>query len=384
MDLPVTGKSREFQDGPSGQIVANRWGQLGPFGIARAAPAMVDVPLRIGPCARGIVDHPVQNPDGRDAGEAEAAEVLQQARIVSLVLATGQIMDVVRMTHSFSSWWIVRPGGKTLQGPGPIRYHRAVSTLQHAGPGPGAPDVPEPSLAERARTLAALGRIGSLSTHSRKLPGFPFGSMMPYAADDRGRPVFLISSMAMHTQNLRQDSRASLLITQPDVSGDPLGAARLTVMGAVAEVPAAEVRDLYLSRYENARYWQDYPDFAYFRLEVSAVYFIGGFGVMGWIAAEDYAVARPDPLAEAAPGILQHMNADHADGLVEIARRFAGEAADKAVMTAVDRLGFHLRLESGERIHGRRVAFLREVATTDDARRVLVEMVREARSQVKP
>src|SRR6202165_2615836 len=128
-----------------------------------------------------------------------------------------------------------------------LRYHRTVSTRQHAGPGPASPDVPEPSLAERARTLVSLGRIGSLSTHSRKFPGFPFGSMMPYATDDFGRPVFFISSMAMHTQNLQQDSCASLLITQPDVSGDPLGAGRLTLLGTVTEAPAAEVRDLYLS-----------------------------------------------------------------------------------------------------------------------------------------
>ena len=112
--------------------------------------------------------------------------------------------------------------------------------------------------------------------------------MMPYAADDLGRPIFFISSMAMHTQNLRQDPRASLLITQPDVSGDPLGAARLTLLGDVTEAPSAEVRELYLSRYENAKFWQDYTDFAYYRLQVSAVYFIGGFGVMGWISAEDY------------------------------------------------------------------------------------------------
>jgi hypothetical protein len=59
---------------------------------------------------------------------------------------------------------------------------------------------------------------------------------MPYAADDLGRAVFLISSMAMHTQNLQQDSRASLLITQPDVSGDP-----------------AEVRGLYLSSAVNRK-----------------------------------------------------------------------------------------------------------------------------------
>jgi putative heme iron utilization protein len=255
-----------------------------------------------------------------------------------------------------------------------------VATRQHAGPGPSAPDIPEPSLAERARTLAVLGLIGSLSTHSQKFPGFPFGSMMPYAVDDLGQPVFFISSMAMHTHNLRQDARASLLITQPDVSGDPLGAARLTLVGEASEAPSEEVRDLYLSRYENAKFWQDYTDFAYYRLHVSGVYFIGGFGVMGWISAEDYASAAPDPLAQAAPGIIRHMNSDHADALRMIARHFAGEVADEAVITAVDRLGFHLRLKSADRIHGRRVAFVREVRNTEEARAVFIEMVRQARA----
>lgn len=255
-----------------------------------------------------------------------------------------------------------------------------MSTRQHAGPGPAASDVPELSLAERGRTLVSLARTGSLATHSRKLPGFPFGSMMPYATDNLGRPVFFISSMAMHTQNLQQDMRASLLVTQPDVSGDPLGAARLTLLGTATETPAAEVRDLYLSRHENAKYWQDYSDFAYYRLEVTGIYFIGGFGVMGWISPEDYRSAQPDPLAEAGPGIIQHMNTDHADALVLIARQFAGETADEAIMTAVDRLGFHLKLRSGVRMHGRRIAFLHEVRSTGDARSVLVEMVRQARS----
>ena len=261
-----------------------------------------------------------------------------------------------------------------------FRYDGLVSSRQHAGPGPTSPAIPEPSLAERARTLASLGRIGSLSTHSRKFPGFPFGSMMPYAVDQHGRPVFFISSMAMHTPNLCDDPRASLLVTQPDVSGDPLGAARVTLIGTAAVASAAEVRELYLPRYENAKVWQEYSDFAYYRLEVSGVYFVGGFGVMGWISAEDYADARPDPLVDAAAGIIQHMNADHAAALRLIARHYAGKVADAASMTAVDRLGFHLRLKSGDRVHGTRVAFLREVASSDEARSVLVEMARQARS----
>jgi heme iron utilization protein len=255
-----------------------------------------------------------------------------------------------------------------------------VSTRQHAGPGPATSDVPEPSLAERARTLISLARIGSLSTHSRKVAGFPFGSVMPYAADDLGRPIFFISSMAMHAQNLQQDARASLLVAQPDSSSDPLGAARVTLLGTTAEVPAAEVRDLYLSRYENARYWQEYTDFKYHRLEVLSLYFIGGFGVMGWVSAEDYATSRPDPLSAAGEEIIRHMNVDHPDALLLIARRFAGETCVEATMTAVDRLGFHLRLKTGDGVHGRRVAFLREVRNKDEARTVLIEMVREARS----
>ncbi len=254
-----------------------------------------------------------------------------------------------------------------------------MSNRQHAGPGPSTPGVPEPSLAERGRTLAAIGRVGSLSTHSRKLPGFPFGSMMPFAVDNLGRPVFFISTMAMHTQNLQQDGRASLLITQPDVSGDPLASARLTLVGTAAVAPADEVRDLYLSRYENARYWQEYADFAYYRLAVEGVYFIGGFGVMGWVAAEEYAAAAPDPLAEAGPGIIQHMNADHADALRRIVERDSGETPDEASMTAVDRLGFHVRLKTADRVHGRRIAFPREVRDTGEARTVLIEMVRACR-----
>jgi heme iron utilization protein len=257
-----------------------------------------------------------------------------------------------------------------------------VPVEQHGGSGPASltPEVPEPTLAERARTLASIGRIGTLSTHSHKYPGFPFGSMMPYAVDHLGRPIFFISSLAMHTHNLHHDPRASLLITQPDVSEDPLGAGRLTLLGEASKTPADEVKELYLSRYEHAKMWQDYTDFAYYRLQVSAVYFIGGFGVMGWISAEDYAAAQPDPLSDAAPGIIRHLNNDHSEALRLIAREFAGESADEAIITSVDRLGFHLRLKSGDRIHGRRIGFSREVKNTSDAREVFVEMARQAKS----
>src|SRR5690349_20823261 len=124
------------------------------------------------------------------------------------------------------------------------------NSRQHGGsPGSTRPSLPEPSLAKRARTLLHLARIGTLSTVSRKHTGWPFGSLMPYALDDLGRPIFLVSSMAIHTQNLSADPRASLFVPQPGVTGDPLGAARVTLIGTV-EPAGPEARPLYLERHE--------------------------------------------------------------------------------------------------------------------------------------
>src|SRR5579863_10029193 len=249
------------------------------------------------------------------------------------------------------------------------------SGRKHAGPGPATdlPPVPEPTFAERDRTLAYLGRVGSLSTLSRKQPGFPFGSVMPYGLDDHGRPIFLISTMAMHTQNLQADPHASLLVTQQDTEGEPLGASRATLLGNVLPVPKPELagaRKLYLERHANSKYWVDFEDFSFYRMDVVNVYYVGGFGVMGWVAALEYNQARPDPLADAAAGIIEHMNADHKDALFLLGRVLAGIEAEEAAMTSVDRLGFHVRLKTLEGMKGARIAFLREVRNVGESRKV--------------
>ncbi len=262
----------------------------------------------------------------------------------------------------------------------------SLSAGKHAGSGATSnqPAVAEPTFAERARTLMYLGRIGSLSTLSRKQPGFPFGSVMPYGLDGHGRPIFLISTMAMHTQNLQADPRASLLMTQPDAGGDPLGASRVTLLGNVLPVPEpeiAEARTLYLSRYESSKYWVDFEDFSFCRMEVIDVYYVGGFGVMGWISALEYDRGRPDPLADAATDIVNHMNSDHRDALILLARVFAGMEAQEVAMTAVDRLGFQVRLRTPEGMRGARIAFSREVSSPAEARNVLMEMLAQAQQK---
>jgi heme iron utilization protein len=228
----------------------------------------------------------------------------------------------------------------------------------------------------------SLVPIATLSTLARKHSGFPFGSLMPFALDSAGRPIFLISNMAMHTQNLRSDPRCSLFVAQAGADGDPLGAARATLIGnaePISENDVAEAREKYLARHENSRYWVDFSDFGFFRLQPIDIYYVGGFGVMGWVDAKDYEHAVPDPLAEAAPGILAHMNADHVDAMILLARSHAGIDATEAAMTSVDRLGFSLRLKTDNGVKGARINFLREVATPQDTRAVLVEMVRQAK-----
>ena len=73
------------------------------------------------------------------------------------------------------------------------------------------------------------------------------------------------------------------------------------------------------------------------------------------------------------------MNQDHADALVLLAKKFTTVAAEEASMTSVDRLGFRVRIKSGSEFYNRRIGFLREVNNTEECRKVIVEMVEQAR-----
>jgi hypothetical protein len=66
-------------------------------------------------------------------------------------------------------------------------------------------------------------------------------------------------------------------------------------------------------------------------------------------------------------------------GQVLLARTFAGIESQEVAMTSVDRLGFHVRLKTQDGTRGARIVFLREVSSPVEARKVLVEMVGQAR-----
>ncbi len=251
--------------------------------------------------------------------------------------------------------------------------------------GDSAPTARAPSHAERCRTLASQATSGTLSTIARDPRGFPYGSLVTVATDGAGRPLLLLSELAEHTGNLQAQPDASILLTEPLGGHDqPLALGRVTILGSCVRVIGAEtegVRDAFLARQPSAAYYVDFEDFAFYRLEPVALRYVGGFGRMSWVTADEYRAAEVDPLAPTAVGILKHMNGDHADAVLAYARALAGIArASGAVMTAVDRYGFEVAATTPDGPRAARLEFDTPVATADDVRRVLVAMVKRARA----
>ena len=154
----------------------------------------------------------------------------------------------------------------------------------HARPSGDAPeplydvDVPTPTHAERARTLIAQIKTGTLCTLAAEPEGYPYGSFVTVGFDG-GDPVVLVSTMAEHTKNLQRDTRASLLVAEGG-SEDPLANGRVDVARSCARVEGdgGSARAAFLAAPPNAAYYMDFGDFAFWKLRVESVRYIGGYG----------------------------------------------------------------------------------------------------------
>lgn len=259
---------------------------------------------------------------------------------------------------------------------------------EHGGGEPSQPIAGDPSSfpsdAELARTLCWQRSRGSLSTVTTD--GFPYGSLVSYAPDERGAPVVLISEMAEHTVNLHHDARASVLVTasSAEADGDPLGLARLTLVGRMQAVDdPAQLRDHYLERHPSAAYYIDFTDFGFWRLEVEQCRYVGGFGHMSWIPGAGYGEAEVDPIAAVADAVVEHMNDDHSEANLLYAKQLA-ELPDaiEATMTGIDRYGVTLRVNCPPATRLARVPFDEPLVHADQARPAVIALLEQARSTV--
>jgi putative heme iron utilization protein len=154
------------------------------------------------------------------------------------------------------------------------------------------PDVTDPEL---ARDIVRRAKLSTMSTMALRPAGFPYASLVAHAADERGRPLFLLSGLAEHTKNLAACDRASLLVVDPNAI-DIVSAPRVTIVGTCRPVEASEraaVRDHYVAAHPQAATWfADYLHaYVLYRLEPQDLRVIVGFGRLSWITPDEYATA---------------------------------------------------------------------------------------------
>jgi putative heme iron utilization protein len=221
---------------------------------------------------------------------------------------------------------------------------------------------------QSARNLFLKESFGILSTMSVDLPGYPFGSIAPYCADGRCRPIIYISHIAQHTKNIQRDPRVSLTVIEKNTESDDVQArGRVTCVADVRPIGPDEsaVQERYFRYFPSARQYERTHDFAFFRLELVRVRFIGGFGEIYWVEPDEFMTQNPFSFQQESR-ILEHMNNDHADAL----RHYAGGAS--ATMVGIDAGGFDL-LASGKKL---RLEFDAPIHTMDEARQALIAMAK--------
>ena len=259
----------------------------------------------------------------------------------------------------------------------------------HGDPG-DAPSVPppltavansvRPSAAEEARTIAASANTGTLATLTAN--GDPWASFVTYGLLD-GAPVLCVSNLAEHGRNLAADPRASIAIVAPQREADPLASGRVTLAGDVEEPRGAErkaARDAHLAAVVAAKYYIDYGDFSLWVLRVRRVRWVGGYGRMDSATGDDYAAAEPDPVSPRSDGAIAHLNRDHADALVAMARALGGYPdTTAATCTGADRYGLDLRVFTTRGVAYTRIGFAAPIHTVDELRSATVELTHLAR-----
>lgn len=185
---------------------------------------------------------------------------------------------------------------------------------------PVDPEIMHASAVADAKRLMRLARTGALATVD-SASGAPLTTLVGVASDFDGAPLFLMSTLSLHTRRLAGDSRASLLLTGEPERGDPLNHPRITLNGRVERTASARVRARYLQRNPKAKLYADFGDFGFFRLAIETVHFNGGFGRADLLTPADILASAANPAIEEAEERLTSWVAGLGD---EVLARLAG------------------------------------------------------------
>lgn len=264
---------------------------------------------------------------------------------------------------------------------------RASDRDAQAGASAGNAAGAKAAAAAQARLLVREAWKATLATVARA-GGHPYGSLVAVATDPGGTPLLLLSGLAEHTKNIKEDQRVSLLIDGTGMGRAALTGARVTVVGTIEEASGEVARRRYLARHPDASLFIGFADFRLYALRIEWAHLVAGFGRIVRLDASDMLVSaqHADALAEIEPGIIEHMNEDHPDAIAlmaeaEVRRRAGGSVTNPGdagdwSMIGCDSEGFDLA--RGDR--ALRMTFPEPVTTSDAVRKVLVSMVQLARA----
>lgn len=187
-----------------------------------------------------------------------------------------------------------------------------------------------------ARGILRCAMSGALATTAADTKA-PFASRVIVACDCDGTPLLLLSDLAIHTANLNADPRACLLLGS-ECAADPMREPRLSVTGRVERDRATACRSRFLARHPSAARYADFKDFSFYRLEVSEAHLVADFGRIHSIPRSE--LLLPTDIAgaieDAEPGIIDHMNADHADAISLYATQLLGASEGPWRMSGCD------------------------------------------------
>lgn len=241
------------------------------------------------------------------------------------------------------------------------------------------PDRP----ADAARFLARQSLTAVLSTAERapKPPrqGWPSAALVTIACDTDGSPILLLSDIAHHTQNVKSDARASLLIESTQGYRNPQEGPRVSLMGRIKVTRSSALAERFLARHPRARLYAGFADFNFYRMTIDRAHFVGGFARAHWINGKDVTTDKKAAaeIREIEPGVLEHMNGDHGEALTLYGQKLLGAHGKHWTMIGIDPDGIDLRC--GRTAH--RLTFDKPLSGAAACRSVLVELATKARSQ---
>ena len=226
----------------------------------------------------------------------------------------------------------------------------------------------------RGRQLLLSRSEGFLSTTMAD-DGSPYGSVMPFALDPWGAPLFLTASLAVHHKNMAACPRASLLVVQ-GAGGDIQSEGRISLIGSVAEVAKGPLWERYFRFFPSHRAHLKVHPFTLWTLAVERARFIAGFGDIHWLGPEDLLSNPVAGWEEGEQGAVDHLNESHQPEMASLLAALGVPDWKQAKVCALDPHGVDLLL--GETRH--RVPFQRVVESIGDLRGILASMIRSAKS----